>query len=343
MQRCLTRHPILIATSWCATALVFGQGTASQSAPPGEIVGVGNFTHVVADLDKNIAFYRDLLGLESLGPAGPRPFASIPPIQAATNTKGSQVRLAIYKVPGSEIGVEAAEFKDIDRKTIRPRFQDPGAGNLILLVRDVDTMLGGLKNAGVPVVTTGGVPVTIRGKTRAVIVSDPDGFYVELIQLDPLPETSAPVSSNIVGARFGMTVEDTEKTLRFYQDLFGFEPHSGSGFSDDKNLMNLAGTTGARFRRSTATIPGTSVLVEFIEFKDIDRKTYHTGVQDPGTASLQLRVRDMDSIVKTLKGAGDIVISAGGEPQNLGTSLTLFFARDPNNVIVELLQTHKAP
>jgi len=334
---------VAMALPMCVAGVLFAQSASAQSAPPGDVIGVGNFTHLVANLDKSVEFYRDRIGLELLGPQGPRPFAAVPAIQKATNTRTAQVRLAIFKVPGSEMGVEAAEFKDIDRNAIHPRFQDPGAGNLILLVRDIDTMLAGLKQAGVPIVTAGGAPVSIRGNTRAVILSDPDGFYVELMQPDPLPATSAPASSNIIGARFGMTVENTEKTLKFYQDLFGFEPHPGGAFSDDKNLMSLAGTIGAQFRRSTALIPGTSVQVEFIEFKDIDRKIYHTGAQDPGTASLQLRVRDMDSMVRTLKSAGDIVISAGAEPQNLNASLTLFFARDPNNVIVELLQTHKAP
>jgi catechol 2,3-dioxygenase-like lactoylglutathione lyase family enzyme len=327
----------------CILALCTSSVLFAENAPPGDVIGVGNFTHLVADLDRSIEFYRDHLGLELLGPQSKRPFAAVPAIQKATNTPGSQVRLAIFKVPGSEIGVEAAEFKDVERHPVRPRFQDPGSGNLILLVRDIDAMLASLKKAEVPIVTTGGVPVAIRGETRAVILTDPDGYFVELMQLDPLPETTAPSSSNIIGARFGMTIEDTDKTLKFYHDLFGFDAQAGAKFSDDKNLMSLAGTPGAHYRRSTAIIPGTSVLVEFIEFKDIDRKTYHSGVQDPGTASLQLRVRDMDAMVEKLKYAGDIIISAGAEPQNVSPTLTLFFARDPNNIVIELLQTHKSP
>jgi len=166
---------------------------------------------------------------------------------------------------------------------------------------------------------------------------------VELMQLDPLPDTTAPASSNIIGARFGMTVENTETALKFYRDLFGFDTLPGPAFSENKNIMSLAGTTGAKYRRSTATIPGTSVLVEFIEFRDIDRKTYHTGVQDPGTASLQLRVRDMDAMVQRMKAAGDIVVSVGAEAQSVAPTLSIFFVRDPNNITVELLHTHKAP
>ena len=315
----------------------------AQPAPSGDVVGVGNFTHLVADLDRSIEFYRDRIGLELLGPQGKRPFAAVPAIQKATNAPGAQVRLAIFKIPGAEIGVEAAEFQDIERHPVQPRFQDPGSANLILLVRDVEALLATLKKAGVPVVTTGGEPVPVRGKTRAVILKDPDGYFVELMQLDPLPETTAPPSSNIIGARFGMTVEDTETTLKFYHDLFGFDARPGPPFNDNKTIMSLAGTPGAQYRRSTATIPGTSVQVEFIEFHDIERKTYSSGVQDPGTASWQLRVRDMDAMVERMKGAGNIVISAGAEAQNVAPTLSIFFVRDPNNIVVELLYTRKAP
>ena len=90
--------------------------------------------------------------------------------------------------------------------------QDPGAVTLILLVRDIDAAFAKLKAAGVPVVTTGGAPLAMStaNKTRAVIVQDPDGHFVELAQLDPLPATTAPASSNVIGIRLRVTVADME-------------------------------------------------------------------------------------------------------------------------------------
>ena len=101
--------------------------------------------------------------------------------------------------------------------------QDPGAVTLILLVRDIDAAFTKLKAAGVPVVTTGGVPLAMSAtnKTRAVIVQDPDGHFVELAQLDPLPATTAPASSNVIGIRLRVTVADMDGTLRFYQERLG--------------------------------------------------------------------------------------------------------------------------
>jgi hypothetical protein len=46
--------------------LATGAPLAAQtptSAPTGDVLGVGNFVHIVADLDHSLAFYRDVLGL----------------------------------------------------------------------------------------------------------------------------------------------------------------------------------------------------------------------------------------------------------------------------------------
>jgi hypothetical protein len=72
--------------------------------------------------------------------------------------------------------VELVEFVDVDRKAVQRRLQDPGAVTLILLVRDIDAAFARLKQAGAPVVSTGGAPINMSptNTTRAVIVKDPD-------------------------------------------------------------------------------------------------------------------------------------------------------------------------
>ena len=53
-------------TAALATAVLFTlplRAQAPQPAPVGDIVGVGNFAHIVADLDRSLGFYRDVLGL----------------------------------------------------------------------------------------------------------------------------------------------------------------------------------------------------------------------------------------------------------------------------------------
>src|ERR1700685_2790545 len=117
------RNVTLIA--FAAAAMLRGQ----------EVTGVGNFSHIVENLDKSMEFYRDVLGLEVA--TGTREFDGNAAIMNLGNTPGAQSRYVQLRVPGSAIGVEIIEYKDIDRKPGHPRFQDPGAGNLTLRVRDL--------------------------------------------------------------------------------------------------------------------------------------------------------------------------------------------------------------
>ena len=322
--------PALAATLFEATAAA--QTTASL------IAGVGNFSHIAANLDRSVAFYRDVLGLEMNGEA--RPFDANPAIMKMGNTPGAQSRFAMLRVPGSQLGVEVIEYKDIDRKPADPGFQDPGAANLILTVRDLDAVMARVKKAGTRIVTQAGGPVTMdagKGASfRVVFLKDPDGFFVEVSERNPTPSTTAPAASNVIGGSFELIVNSTEQTAKFYREALGFDLQVGAAFAGDKLRMETAGTPGAQYRRSAATIPGSTVQMAFLEFKDIARKPLMTRVQDPGTAILQLRVRDVDAAAKALKAAGGTVISEGGAPVDFnGRRIAL--VRDPNNLFFELL------
>jgi catechol 2,3-dioxygenase-like lactoylglutathione lyase family enzyme len=175
-----------------------------------------------------------------------------------------------------------------------------------------------------------------------VFVQDPDGFFVEISQRDTAPATSAPASSNIIGGAFEIIVADMDQTLHIYRDVLGFQTLAPTAWDGTKLMMDTAGTPGAQFRRSSATIPGTSVMMAFMEFKDVHREPLHTRIQDPGTAILQVGVRDIDATVKALKAAGLSVISKNGEPVVNGTA-RFCMMRDPNNLYLELFQRGTRP
>jgi len=217
---------------------------------------------------------------------------------------------------------------------------DPGAVRLILIVRDIDSLLSRLAGQGVPVVTTGKTPVAFRTRDagRAVLIQDPDGFFIELFQPEVLPASSAPATSNVVGARFGLTINDTDQTMKFYRDLLGFQPQIGEDFSGEKALTDLMATPGAMIRRSTAAVPGSALLVEFLEFRGIERKPIVARIQDPGATRLQLRVRDADATVKALAAAGGVVITTGGDGGTiLMSGLRVAVVREPNNLFLVIL------
>jgi hypothetical protein len=75
-----------------------------------------------------------------------------------------------------------------------------------------------------------------------------------------------------------------------------------------------------------------------IEFKNIDRKPLTGRVQDPGTAILQLRVRDVAALTARLKAAGVPVVTQGGVPVDVRPGLPISIVRDPNNLMLEFIQ-----
>jgi catechol 2,3-dioxygenase-like lactoylglutathione lyase family enzyme len=305
-----------------------------KEAPPAHVIGIGNFSHIVANLDRSLTFYREGLGLEAMGPV--RPFEANEAIMRAANVMGAQTRYVVLKVPGSTLGVELIEYSGIDRQPVQPRFQDPGAGNLTVSVRDLDLALAHLTKAGARVITIGGAPTVISGRARVVFLQDPDGFVIELNQPSQLP-ASTEHSENVLGAGFETAVADTDKTVAFYRDLLGFHASVGASFNGDKLMADTAGTPGAQFRQSRLEAPDVSLPIGLIEFKGINRKSLSPRLQDPGMSMLQVMVRDLDTLLKTLKAGGAAIVSVDGEPVTMGP-LRLAVVRDPNNLFLELIE-----
>jgi catechol 2,3-dioxygenase-like lactoylglutathione lyase family enzyme len=329
-----------------AGSIIVGQAPppAPNAAPASDVViGSGSFSPIVTDLERSLKFYGELLG--AAAPATIPAWNTDPALLNFLGAPTAQIRFSSVRIPGSTLTVEIVEYKDIDRKPAQPRLQDPGAVRLILIVRDIDSMFARLKAQGVPVVTAGGAPVVLaREKARAVIVKDPDGFFVELLQPSVLPETNAPAGGNVIGARFGLTINDTDQTLKVYRDLLGFQPQVDPTFVSEDFRQNLMNTPGAQIRLSTAKIPGSAVEVEFAEFKGVDRKPIGTRIQDPGSTRLQLRVRDADATVKALVANGGSVVTTGGEGGPiLMSGLRVAIVREPNNLFLVIMTQAARP
>jgi catechol 2,3-dioxygenase-like lactoylglutathione lyase family enzyme len=306
--------------------------------PPGEIVGVGNFGHIVADMDKSLVLYRDILGLEVTNTL---PFAANEAIMKMGATEGGQSRIAVLRIPGFGMGIELIEYKDVERKPQRPHFIDPGAANVSMRVRNLDALFEKIMTVpGVNVLTEGGKPITLttpNGTLHAVFLQDPDGFVLELLEAANPPAGTNPV---VGGGAFEPTVRDSEESVRFYNTLLGFNFRLGQSFNDNQQMAATAGAPGASFRQSTATIPGTTVPMTLIEFKggQRERKELSGRTQDPGTTVLQLLVRDVEALTKKLKDAGVPIVSTGGAPVEVRPGLKIAIVRDPNNVLLELIE-----
>ena len=324
---------------------------SAETVPAGAVVGVGNFIHVVSNLDKSLEFYHDVLGMDlqrapgAPAPAGPRPFLSAPEVPRLYNAVGAQYRVLSALVPESPMRAELVEFKDVDRKAVRPRVQDPGASILVLTVRELAPIMARVKSSAVTVVTSGGGVVPAGDGSQAVLLSDPDGFFVELVQPPATPAAKGPAEGNFLDVSFDFVVGDTSRMTRVFKDALGFDLQAGA-FRADKNLEKLLGVRSMQVRRTTTIVPGSSFQVEFLEFKGSDRNPVHSRPQDPGSAVLRLVVRDVDAIVKRLDLSDVKIASAGGEvitlPGGAGT-IRAAITRAPDNLFVQMLQAATPP
>ena len=300
----------------------------------GDVVGVGRFSHIVSNMDRSLAFYRDVLGLEV---TINQPFSPNPAIAKIGNTIGAQSRYSQLTIPGSEIGIELVEYKDIDRKPQQPKFVDPGAANIALRMRDISGVFEKLQKFGATILTKGGKPVSMSNGGAYLFVQDPDGFVVELSQGTPPSTSTVPASSNVFGGAFEATVGDSAAAVKFYNELLGFDMTLGAAFNDNQVMAETAGAPGASFRQSRATVPGSSSSMTLIEFKNVTRTPLKGRVQDPGTAILQLWVRDVVALTAKLKAAGVPVLTTGATPVTLG-NVKIALVRGPDNLLLELQQ-----
>jgi catechol 2,3-dioxygenase-like lactoylglutathione lyase family enzyme len=335
------------------TALVFAgvlaSVTGAQTPDPSSrpVVSACHVSPIVANLDRAARFYHDLLGLDLVPtpPAGPLPWDTDPGHLNLHGLPQARLRFIGARMPGVRCGVELVEFADVDRKPIHRRYQDPGAVTLILTVRDIDAAFAALKKAGTPVVTTGGAPISMSAttKTRAVTVQDPDGHYVELAQTDPLPQNNVSAESNVIDIRLRVTVADVDQAVAYYKKVLGIEGPIRP-FVNNKNVMAMVGLPeSGEYRLTLAPLPGSSVILEFIEFRNLDsaKAPQPSRVQDPGSYRLQLTVRDIDATLGALRAAGSPTISSGGVPVRMtfGTRpWRLAVVPDPNNLFLIVQQ-----
>ncbi len=302
-----------------------------------------NAEFTVANQESSIAFYRDVLGL---GAPIARVNPALPDVGRLTGTITGAAHVARMPIPGASWTMEIVETTGVERKPVSAGRQDIGATGLILYVRDLDVTLAGLKKAGAQIVTVGGVPVSMGGeknKSRAIVAKDPNNFFIEVRQMDPLPATTAPSNSNVIGARISVAIEDTEATARYWKDFLDFDVKSEASFRKEKELLELYGTPGALIRKTIATSPGGDVVFEFLEFKNIKRTALHPHTQDPGSGAFAIACRDDAALTKRLKSTNQTkILTVGENPMDQGARIAMFF-QDLNGFVIEAIQRVEKP
>ena len=314
---------------------------AAGPAPTGLVVGSGNyFSPIVADLGKAIAFYS-AIGFQFQG--DPATADANPQLRAMFGLPDARLRYQIGRASSIAGGVEIIEVSNANLEPISRSVQDPGAITLVTTVRDLDGTFARLKQLGSPVVTRSGAPIKVGTVGRMVVVQDPAGHFIEIVQPEKLTEPQAAAIGNVVGVRVRFTVRDVESALKLYRDVLGFHELAPlEQYRGDAVVLDALGLTGGQYRVGQLQVPTSGLQFTLIDFKGIERKAKLAGIKDPGSTRIQLRVMDIEAAVAALVNAGGAFISTGGKPLDLpagANTLKVGIVRDPDNLFVVLVHT----
>ncbi len=347
-----------VLTSIAATCLLAGTIVMAQAPVPNPtnktgVIGLMHAIHSTNDVDKTLAFYQAVFGTGGQV----RPFASDGP-QILTDSPGATLRVAMTQFKGA-FNFELTEFGNLQRQmNKRPDIADPGAPMMKVLVRDIDGVVANAKKVNAPIVTTGGAPVTAPtpiGNAKAIIMRDPDGYFIEAIQATPAiiaatdaipapagragqpPPAPAP-PGQIVGAIIGLTVRDMDETLKYWNGVLGMEMPAAGKFSSDQATLDLLGLPkGASYRLSSGVISGSPARIEFIEINGVPRKPFDLRVTDAMASGMAIRVGHIKDLLAKIKSNGGRVLSRNGELVEWSDTIRNVFVKDPNGLNLELV------
>src|SRR4029077_10954830 len=161
-----------------AFAKGFG-GQVSMSAKF-KIISADHTGITVSNLERSLAFWRDVLGFELSHTAHQKCELA----QEITGVEGAEIKLAVLRAPGGH-KIELLEYlAPADRKRANLRPCDVGSVHVALLVHDLEAVLARMPASGGE---AAGKPQTLtRGPNagkRVVYVRDPDGATIELMQI----------------------------------------------------------------------------------------------------------------------------------------------------------------
>ena len=149
--------------------------------------GLHHTGYTVSDLDRSVAFYRDVLGCEVIATQEKEGGY----LAAIVGYPGAHVRMAHLRVPEDGHAIELFEY--MSPTGTRPPLElcNVGTSHLCFIVDDLPSVYAELRERGVDFVSP---PVTVdTGVNRGgygVYLRDPDGITIELFQ----PPATQPAS-----------------------------------------------------------------------------------------------------------------------------------------------------
>jgi catechol 2,3-dioxygenase-like lactoylglutathione lyase family enzyme len=338
----LARRTLCVAAFFSASAIwAQEQAPAPVTGDDAAVLRVDSYGHTVADLDKTLAFYHDLLGLEvSAVPAKPKANAVLGKL---TNLNGATFRTAHVKIPNAAFELALLEVTGVPRTPGSGRHTDPGVVVLNLSVRDIDLAFKVLKAAGVPTMNDGATPTRLSGDTRAVWIRDPDGYLVEIIQRDarswfsvpPPPLAPVPGSRYVINGALGITVADLDRGLALYHDVFEFKLKEKQVVLRPDMAEMVGISQQALFRVALGNCAW--IRCELYQFGNLPQTPLRLRIQDPGAPIMALYVKNLEQVKSQMVAKGAQVVSLNGAAVRDGETLRVLM-QDRDGIYIELMQ-----
>ena len=343
-------------TGLIALALTFGAWPALSAAKTtshgGENVPY-TWGHAVANLDKTVHFYHDVLGLQLVRPVSPHAQPD-PQYTRLTGTAGAKYRSAFFRVPNEPFLLEFTQYTGIPRKESQPTEADPGAAALTLTVKNPAAAYAALRKAHTPTLLPGGSIPTPTGTPGlvTVFVRDPDGYIVEVVHrlpgdwftVPPPAITDGPGMRYVIRGQLDLSVASLAPTLTFYHHLLGFDispgfpPLAGPGLSVlPPPLASMFGITpGSEWGAETGNCTPTT-RCEYYDYQDPARKTFNPAIQDPGAPIETIKTHNVHALLSRMKASHIRIVTPGHQTVTVDGTPSII-VRDPSGMLIRLQQ-----
>jgi catechol 2,3-dioxygenase-like lactoylglutathione lyase family enzyme len=255
----------VLLTAWIAIG--HANGIAPSPAAAVETIGM-----TVADLDRSIEFFGDVLGFEMLS----KTELSGRPYELLHGVFGARMRVARLR-----LGDEQIELTEYLAPRGRPypadtRGNDRWFQHIAIVVSDIDRAYARLRERGVAHASSG--PQRLpdwnpnAGGIAAHYFRDPDGHFLEILAFPPgkgLPQWQRTDALFLGIDHTAIVVSSTARALAFYRNALGLTVAGGSE-NHGEEQEHLNNVFGARLRITTLRAPrGPGIeLLEYLAPRD---------------------------------------------------------------------------
>lgn len=346
----LPRHLAITALLTCSTATLHAQGAAGFTEPERAAVeAVSVIEMTVADLDRGVAFFSDVLTFEKVSEArlSGDEFGRL---QGLSSPKARVARL--------RLGDEFIELTEHESPKGRPfpadsRSNDRWFQHVAIIVSDMEKAHAWLHKKMVRHASKDPQRLPDWNKNAAGIKAfyfrDPDGHFLEVLEFPPdkgNPKWHRETNKLFLGIdHTAIVVADTDTSLRFYRDTLGFKVvGSSENFGIEQEDLN--NVPGAHLRITTLRAPA-GPAIEFLEYLNPrDGRPYPADAQTNDVLHWQttLLSQDVSALAEKLRASGARFVSTGvtGPGESRSPNRKEMIVRDPDGHALKIVAATEA-